>query len=324
MRQRSEQGMALLMVLLLVAMMSIIAVSVLDDIRFAVRRSHNSQANGQAQWYALGAETLARERIETLQRKDPQRTTLAGGWNGRPVELPLDGGLMQTTVTDGSACFNLNSVVAADQGEPFSRRELGVRQFTALMEGLQIGQARQLAENLADWMDSNDVTYAGAEDGAYLNGERPYRTAGQPLAEVSELRTVQGFGPNVYARLRPWVCALPTTDLSPININTLPADKALLLSALTLGQADEDLARGVLATRPADGWRDPAGFWDRLLAGGGSVEAPIREQVRLDSRFFDMTARVRWDDAEVVLNSRFERQASGRLDLVARRWALDD
>ncbi len=323
MRARSEQGMALLMVLLLVAMMAIIAVNVLDDIRFAVRRSHNGQLNNRAQWYALGAETLARNRIEALQRSDPQRTTLAGGWAGRPVDFPLEGGLMRTVVTDGGGCFNLNSVAVADQGEPFSRRELGVRQFTALMENLQIGQARRLAENLADWIDSNDVPLAGLEDAAYLSGPRPYRTAGQPLAEISELRAVSGFDPEVYRRLRPWVCALPTTDLSPLNINTLRADRARLLSAVTLGRVDEDLARAVLATRPADGWRDPAVFWDRLLADGASVEAPVREQIRLDTRFFDVTATVRLDDAEVVLNSRFERRGSGRLDLVSRRWAPD-
>ena len=48
MRRPDEKGAALLTVLLLVAVMSIIAVSVLDDIRFGVRRTANATGRGQA------------------------------------------------------------------------------------------------------------------------------------------------------------------------------------------------------------------------------------------------------------------------------------
>ena len=61
---RDEQGVALLTVLLMVAVMAAIAVAVLDDIRFSVRRTANAQTTAQARWYALGAETLARRELE--------------------------------------------------------------------------------------------------------------------------------------------------------------------------------------------------------------------------------------------------------------------
>lgn len=46
--------MALLTVLLLVAVMAAVAVLVLDDIRFSVRRTMNAETQSQAQWYAAG------------------------------------------------------------------------------------------------------------------------------------------------------------------------------------------------------------------------------------------------------------------------------
>ena len=45
----NREGMALLTVLLLVAVMSVVAVAVLDDVRFSVRRATNVETQTQAQ-----------------------------------------------------------------------------------------------------------------------------------------------------------------------------------------------------------------------------------------------------------------------------------
>ena len=60
---RHREGMALLTVLLLVAVMSVVAVAVLDDVRFSVRRATNAEGQAQAQMYADGAELLALRQI---------------------------------------------------------------------------------------------------------------------------------------------------------------------------------------------------------------------------------------------------------------------
>ena len=72
-----QSGVALLTVLLLVAVMSVLVMSVLDDIRFGLRRASNAQSTAQAQWYALGAETLAMAQIDKLSARDPGRTFVA-------------------------------------------------------------------------------------------------------------------------------------------------------------------------------------------------------------------------------------------------------
>ena len=89
MRRCDERGAALITVLLLVAVMSVLAVALLDDIRFGIRRGMNAAENGQAQWYALGAEALARSRIFRLSNGGG-RTSLAGNWPGRFVQFPVE------------------------------------------------------------------------------------------------------------------------------------------------------------------------------------------------------------------------------------------
>ncbi|MDQ7812241.1 MAG: type II secretion system protein GspK, partial [Brevundimonas sp.] len=67
----NREGMALLTVLLLVAVMSVVAVAVLDDVRFSVRRATNAETQAQAQWYASGAEALARRQVARLLAAGP-------------------------------------------------------------------------------------------------------------------------------------------------------------------------------------------------------------------------------------------------------------
>ncbi|RZJ42065.1 MAG: general secretion pathway protein GspK, partial [Brevundimonas sp.] len=211
MRPGDREGMALLTVLLLVAVMSVVAVAVLDDVRFSVRRATNVEIQTQAQWYASGAEMLARRQVARLIEASPSRTPLEPQWNGRPMSFPIDEGSITAVVTDGQNCFNLNSLVEG-VGEDLIARPAGTAQFLALGRavGAPESRMRAVADALTDWLDADSVALPlGAEDGAYAGLATPYRTAGVMLAEVSELRAVKGMDADLYRRLRPWVCALP-------------------------------------------------------------------------------------------------------------------
>lgn len=317
-----ERGVALLTVLLLVAVLATLAAVVLDDIRFGIRRAANAEAVGQARWYALGAETLAAAQIGQLRRAS-ERLTLDGGWADRPFNFPVENGLIQGRLADGGACFNLNSVVQG-AGEVLGRRERGVAQFIALLSALGVAprEAEMVAAALTDWIDSDGVRESGgAEDEAYLAGSPAYRTGGTLLAEVSELRAIRGVTPAIYERLRPLVCALPTSDLSPINVNTLTPEKAVLITMLTEGGVTPARARQVIEARPPGGW-SVEDFWavptlvDHIPADPG--------QVKITSRYFTLQTEVTYLDAEVVSSGLFEVDPSGQVRLVARRWTYDE
>ena len=170
MRREGREGMALLSVLLLVAVLSVLAVVVLDDVRFSIRRATNAELGSQAQWHAAGAERLAMNEIRRLTRLSPGRTPVQPAWDGRPMVFPIEEGQVTLTVSDGQTCFNLNSLVQGQAGAWAARGE-GIRQFIDLQVslGTSAARARHIAHATADWMDSDNTPLpAGAEDAAYV------------------------------------------------------------------------------------------------------------------------------------------------------------
>lgn len=323
---KNREGMALLTVLLLVAVMSVVAVAVLDDVRFSVRRATNAETQAQAQWYASGAEALARRQVARLMTAGPARTPLRPEWNGRRLDFPIDDGSISAVVTDGQACFNLNSLVEG-VGEDLMARPLGTAQFLALGRavGAPDSRMRAVADALTDWLDADNVARPlGAEDGAYAGLATPYRTGGVMLAEVSELRAVKGVDADLYRRLRPYVCALPTSRPSPLNVNTLTPEQAPLLMMLTGNALDLQGARAVIARRPRAGWPDAAAFWSQPALTTVQVPDEVRDQVTVLTRYFNLRVDVDYGGGRAVRTALLHAQPDGAVRTVIQRWTPEE
>ncbi|WP_420469563.1 type II secretion system minor pseudopilin GspK [Brevundimonas sp. FT23042] len=325
-RRSGREGMALLTVLLLVAVMSAVAVALLDDVRFSVRRTTNVETGGQAQWLASGAELMARGRIGRLMQMDPVRTPLQPDWNGRRLDFPIEDGAISATVSDGQACFNLNSVVLG-VGEDLVARPEGAAQFRALgrVVGVPDSRMRAIADALTDWLDAdNEALPLGAEDGAYAGLSTPYRTAGVMMAEVSELRAVKGVDADAWRRLRPYICALPTSQMSALNVNTLTPEQAPLLTMLTLGQITPQQARAVIARRPRDGWANGEAFWAQPALSNVSPDDETRAQAVVLTRFFRLRVDVDYGGAHAVRTALLEARPDGAVRTVIQRWTPEE
>ena len=320
---RRERGAALLAVLLLVAVTGAIAAAAMEKLRLSQALAANSVALDQARAYAIGVEQLALLTIDDMMVQSPDKTTLAGGWNGAVRRVPLpNGGVAEARLRDGGNCFNLNSVAEGDPRTGLARRSTGVIQFANLMRVLQVpeGEARRIAEAAADWVDSDSVPGpAGAEDGAYAGGTAPYRTGNTLFADPGELRSVAGMTPEIYSRLRPWLCALPVTDLSPINLNTLLPDQAPLLAMLAPERLDVARARRVLASRPAAGWGSQIEFWRIEAMSELDVPLDVQLQPQMRTRWFALDVRVQVMDSEFAESALVDARLQP-LKLVARRW----
>jgi general secretion pathway protein K len=325
-RRAGREGMALLTVLLLVGVMSVVAVAVLDDVRFSVRRATNVETQAQAQLYADGVESLAQRQVARLMAADPSRTPLDPVWNGRPFAFPIEGGTVSAVVRDGQNCFNLNSVVLG-QGEDLTASQPGLDQLIALGRAIDIPVPRMaaIADSLADWLDADPATRPnGAEDGAYAGLATPYRTSGVMLAEVSELRAIRGVDADIYRRLRPYVCALPVARPTVLNVNTLEAAQAPLLVMLTDGRAGLQVARAAIAARPPSGWASVDAFWSQPALVGTAASPDMREQTSLMTRFFDLRVDVDYGGVRAVRTALIHAQADGRARTVIQRWTLDE
>ena len=324
----SERGAALLVVLLLVAAMATLAVAALEDIRFAIRRTANVEWQSQAQWYALGAETLAKTRLQQVLSRRAGVVTLEGGWSGATVLYPIDHGRISLRLTDRGACFNLNSLVTGEPGQ-YAANPTAAAQFQQLLVALDVpdAEAVQVTDAVVDWMDSDAARRPfGAEDEAYASRPSPVRTSGELLAEETELRVIAGVTPELYQRIRPLVCALPIPQLTELNINTLTPADAPVLSALYLGRLPVEAAKRVIADRPRQGWSSQDEFLQEpLLAiavkGGG---APPLQQLGFRTRFFALDGTVQFAGAVMPFVSLLEAHPSGLLLTAARRWTAPE
>ena len=291
-----ERGAALLTVLLLVAIVAVIAAGALEKLRLSTRIAGNAGTTEQMRAFAGAAEALALARVGALAGMNASRTTLAGGWSGRPFALPLpDGGLATARVRDGGNCFNLNGLVTAAAPGVYASAPLQRLTFAQLMRltGVPPQVADQIAGAAADWIDTDqDMQANGAEDTTYLGRDPGYRTGGTLMADPSELRVLNGVTPEVYAALRPWVCALPIASPAPINVNTLLPEQAPLLAMLLPDRLPVETARRALLARPAQGYANTTAFWTQpALSSLTSGDAAGATAVK--TSWFDLSIEVR-------------------------------
>ncbi|PAX09680.1 type II secretion system minor pseudopilin GspK [Sphingomonas lenta] len=317
-----ERGAALLTVLLLVAVIAVLAATMLERLRLSTRLAGNAAAIEQARAYAYAAETLALTRIDSILNQSPDRITLAGGWQNRPFGLPLPGGGVATArVADGGNCFNLNGLVGENEPGVYSSDPPMRTQFSRLLRltGVPPQVAEQVAAGTADWIDTDDLVQPqGAEDAAYLRGEVPYRTSGTLMADVSELRAVAGVTPDLYRRIRPFVCALPVAQPARINVNTLLPEQAPLFSMFFPdGRLPPEAAQQYLLRRPAQGYGDP----NQLLAGPASagITPDIPPQFSAKTRWFALRVDVSLGGTTVEERALIDANALPAR-LVSRQW----
>lgn len=266
-----ERGAALLTVLLLVAVIAVLAGTALEKLRLATRVGGNAVALDQARAFSFAAETLAVARISALLARSPERVTLAGGWSGTPIPLPIPGGSATATIVDGGNCFNLNSLVDEDRATgTYGAYTTTRNRFARLIRLVAPDAAPEaIAAAASDWIDSDsDPIGQGAEDGSYQG----YRPANTLMADPSELRAVSGVTPALYTKLRPWLCTLPTTASARINVDTLLPERAPLIAMLMLDRPSVEAARQALLRRPPQGFATADEFWNSAALRDGQHE----------------------------------------------------
>ena len=292
----------MLVVLMLVAVIGTIAAVSLERMKLSARQSLNMAATDQARAYGYTAEAIALSRIADLVGRDATKTTLAGDWQARDIRFTVEGGAVSAKLLDGGNCFNLNSAVEGEADKLLSARPVGIEQFVALMTivGVREIEARPIALALADWIDSDTVPLpGGAEDAVYARAKIPYRTANSLMVDASELRVLAGMTPQIYALVRPWVCALPVTDLSPLNANTLLPAQAPLVAMLMPRRLGVATARAMINARPQTGFGNVLDFWALPARSGITAPAEALAQTRIKSRWFALDLTVELAGAEL-------------------------
>lgn len=220
---KSQQGVALLTILFMVAIASIMAMGILNEQQRMVREASIMLRQDQAWIYAKSGEYFLSELLVNDAKNSKNNDNLSEQWAQPLPAFPVEDGTVSGRLIDQSSKFNLNNLY--HEGKPDNE---AFELFGRLLK--RVGLAAELAESVYDWQDPDDIVTGsmGAEDSFYLGQQQGYYAANRPFTQVEELKKVRGFDQKSFELIAPYVTAVPY--FTAINVNTA---SALLLSSLS-------------------------------------------------------------------------------------------
>lgn len=319
-KSSNQAGAALVIVLLLIATMSFIALAISERTVLSAKRSVNARARGELLWLGFGAETLARSAIKAATESAEGLMTPETPLFAAPIEFPIEGGGAVMSFADRTRCFNLNSLVTVNSNEESAANEDAVEELKQLMDAVGATGGEGVVAAIIDWIDADSLQEPrGAEDSFYAGLPTPYRTGSAPLADPSELRAIAGVDRERYQALGALFCARLNDSPAIINLNMLDADDAPLLAALTRGQISAAEALDVIRARPEGGYASAEAFWTSDAFAGKEISEDMRNRGKLTSRFIEAYAVISFGEATANLSLLFEVPDDGAPRLISRR-----
>ncbi|SHO58364.1 type II secretion system minor pseudopilin GspK [Vibrio quintilis] len=322
---RKNRGVALIIVLLLLAMMVSIAAVMSERLFTQYKRASHQIMYQQAYWYSIAVEGLAESAIENSYQDDDDTVNMSQPWAVRGRKYPLDYGLVEGDIFDKQACFNLN-VLAKAKAEPGStERPYLLQVFQYLLESVSVEnyQAELIADSTYDYIDSNQTvnTQNGVEDSYYESMSPAYVAPDGLLADATELRAVQGVSGQAMEKLLPLICTLPVTTWR-LNINTISEKQANLLVAVFHPYLSKSSAVQLIQNRPFAGWSSLDDFLaeNELSAVNETVLSNAKKYLGIDSTYFELDAQISVDDARVRIRSLLHSDDRENVTVIRRRF----
>lgn len=210
-KRKAQSGVALLMAMLVVAIATVTAVSLVHEQSISVRKTAHIRGTETSLMYSLGLEDYARLFLQK-DFKDSKIDHLEEDWAIGIPALPIEGGFLAGSMQDAQSRININGILTQENED----------RLRLLCNNLDV--SADFIPALKDWVDSDleTVDADGAEDDYYTSLEFPYRTANRPVSDISELLLVKGMDNDIYETLKPFIVALPTD--TALNINTIPPE----------------------------------------------------------------------------------------------------
>lgn len=301
-RTDKNKGVALITVMLILALATILAVSMTSRQQLDIHRSANVFNFEQTYQYVLGAEIWAKQ-ILKRDGEDNKTDSFEDVWAKILPTLPIEGGKMGGQIEDLQARFNINNLVQG--GEP---QALQVERFKRLLRNLVLNEEITLA--IIDWLDFNEeMGFLGAEDNEYLNLSPAYRAANQSMQDVSELLLIKGLNFEAYEKLLPFICVLKSG--SAINVNTASAE---VLSSIVKDLTLED-AKSLVEERNKKKHNNLDEFLQHPLLKQKEIKT---EGLSVSSNYFQLNSNAQVERISVEYSSILHRKDDGTVVLVKR------
>jgi general secretion pathway protein K len=200
-RHAQHRGIALIIVMLVIAVLSVLAAGFAFSMRVETKLARNAQYEAEMLWLAWSGVELGRYVLgQQLTIPGEQTyTALNQVWAGGPggtnelladiqlEQIPLGAGHITVRIEDLERTFNLN----------FANAEILERALELV--GVDLLDSGTIIAAIEDWRDTDELTrIGGAESDYYLALPRPHWAKDGPIDHLSELLLVRGMTPAIY------------------------------------------------------------------------------------------------------------------------------
>jgi general secretion pathway protein K len=225
-RRGGEEGIALLIVLLTITLLTIVVVEFTQSAEVATHFAMSTRNAVQAYYLARSGVNVA-EALLVQDRKINHNDSEQDIWALPMPPLPIGDGTVALRVQDEARRLNLNGMVSAVSGENARNRDVFARLFNVL------GVDKRILAAIEDWLDDDDVPRSdppGAEQSYYVGLTPPVVVRNGPMLTMRELLQVRGMTPTLFARLEEFVTVLPRDTPFKVNVNTARPEVLYALS----------------------------------------------------------------------------------------------
>ncbi len=292
---RNEKGMALLLVLVIVALLSALLMEFAFSTHVDMRLTETYRDSTRS-WYLSKGGIQAGRMILRLDANAYDHPSEFWGL-GVPSYPVGENGVVSIEIEDLSGRLNLNDLVAPGGVNP----NVAVRQiFTRLFEDLDQshpqafpGRPADMVAALIDWIDADDDVYRGpdgsvegAESPYYMSLDPPYPAKNALFDTLDEILLVRDFTPETLRILEPFVAVHPRHG-SAVNINTASAEVLMALH----DDVDQSVAERIVQARQEQPFTTIEDLRDLLGAESPAYSGLVTAGVRVRSDFFRITSR---------------------------------
>lgn len=260
--RRSQQGVALVLVMWVAVLISVIAASFIVERHSETLVIRNSVGMARAEAIAdAGIQRAVWELYRTDNAPEAWKrdgTVQAWSFDGVPVKVDI---------RDESAKIDINA--AGDT--------LLHGMFTSI--GLADDEASRLTDAILDWRDADSFKHPnGAEEPEYKAAGLPYKPANASFQAIEELQLVLGMRPEIYRRIEPMVTVF--SRQSGVNPQLASRDVLLAIPGVSVDQVDQYIA--LRETARAQGEPLPVFPQAAAYTSSYTMVATIRSEAHLE------------------------------------------
>lgn len=330
---RKQKGVALLVVLILLVMMSALAAKISQQFCRNLQKTHYQVSQQQLRWAMQAQEKVVKDRLQTDATGENKALNLDGDWH-QPLETRGEDYTVVSQVEDAQDCFNVNNLLAAEkmpQGQnapavPEKPRNEQIVEQILTESGISHTTAEEVYQQLVDYLDGDATTAKdGAESDAWAGVVPARQPANQMMRTIAEIKQLPAFPVAAYPKVSKLLCALPDSA-SKVDVNTLKPEQAALLAALFPGKLTEDDAVRLIDSRPETGWENMETFSKALEQTFPQLKddlPQVAELLSISSRYFRVNYTGNTDELTLRVVSQLQvNNEAGEIVTWQRRYRM--